>query len=80
MIYSTCRTCTYPAAHLLPPLIVELDRCLELLVAALFVNVAVALALFADLEEGGDGEDEDSVDAWRSVRLTCSPARLCRGK
>lgn len=36
---------------------------LKLLIAALFVNVAISLALLADLEEGGDGEDEDGVDA-----------------
>lgn len=36
---------------------------LDLSVAALLVNVSVALALLAILEKTGDAEDKDSVDA-----------------
>lgn len=37
---------------------------LELLEAALFVNVAVSLALLANLDQCGNGEDKDGIDAW----------------
>jgi hypothetical protein len=37
---------------------------LKLLEAALFVNVAVTLALLTDLDERGNGENEDGVDAY----------------
>lgn len=46
--------------------------------AALFVNVAVSLALLAILEEARDGEDENGVHAWLLL-LAKGPLLSCLG-
>lgn len=43
-----------------------------MLEATLFINVAISLALLANLDQRGDGEDKDGIDAWTmSATIFC---------